>query len=116
MVHLDSILWATGIGEALEKGSSAVRLMMLEEQPGSVVKGRVFLATRLWQEIQLFKFPKRELAGVGVFLNTNIFRIKSVDLYGVLVMRNALCWVCGEDKQAKSRTYAFFENVMLWAF
>lgn len=30
--------------------------MMLEEQPGSVVKGRAFLATHLWQEIQLLKF------------------------------------------------------------
>ena len=116
MVHLDSILWATEIGEAFEKGSSTVRLMMLEEQPGSVVKGRVFLATHLWQEIQLFKFPKRELAGVGVFLNTNIFKIKSVDLHRVLIMCNALCWVCGEDKRTKSRTYVFFENVMLWAF
>lgn len=79
--------------------------MVLEPQPGSGVKERVFLATHLWQEIQLFQLTKRELVGVGLFQDTDIFKIESIDL----IMYKPLYWVCGEDKQTKSQDRFYWE-------
>lgn len=65
-------------------------------------KGPSGPAAHLCQESLLCKFPKHELVAVGVFQNTNILKIKPIDLY-----RGLMCtWygVCGEDKQTKSQT------------